>query len=258
MARPDFATASLSGTFAVSLAGEGQGPAYAALGLLVFDGVGGVTGSLLESRPGEHYADRAVAAAPYAARYDLTAEGLGTLRTDGSEDADAWLVVRAAADAGAPPAVDEIALVYRALDGRTGGLRAGLARRLPDGATFSNASLRGRYTGFGIGRGGQAPIGGFGVITYDGAGSFSESNVANVPGETIRERRFVTGSDRGAYLVNADGTGTVADGGVMFVVTRATTGEDGSVLALEYHFMVRNLVPVNGAHFTGVVRRISD
>ena len=105
---------------------------------------------------------------------------------------------------------------------------------------------------------GRPSVAGFGVITYDGAGGFSESNIANVPGETIRERRFVGGTDQGAYAVNADGTGTVAGGGVIFVITRASQPASGPALALEYHFMVRNPVPANGAHFTGVVRRISD
>jgi hypothetical protein len=256
--RPDFTIASINGAFAVSLSGEGPGPAYAALGLFAFDGIGGVSGSLTESRPGDHYAERTVLAAPYLARYEMTPEGLGSLRLNESDDVDAWLAVRAAAAGGAPPAVEELALVFRSLDPRTGGLRTGIARRLPDGAAFSNASLSGRYTGFGVGRGGQSPVSGFGVISYDGAGAFAENNIANVPGETVRDRRFVGGSDQGAYRVNPDGTGTVADGGVMFVITRAVRRDDGSALALEYHFMVRNLVPTNGAHFTGIVRRISD
>jgi hypothetical protein len=256
--RPDFTTASLNGAFAVSLRGEGSGPAYVALGLFAFDGLGGVSGSLMEGRPADHYAERTVVAARYLARYEMTPDGLGTLRLNESDDVDAWIAVRAAADAGAPPRVDEIAVVFRSLDPRTGGLRIGTAHRLPEGAVFSNASLSGRYTGFGVGRGGQSSVSGFGVIGYDGAGAFSESNVANVPGETVRERRFVAGSDQGTYVVNADGTGTVADGGVTFVITRAVRRDDGSALALEYHFMVRDLVPANGAHFTGIVRRISD
>jgi hypothetical protein len=258
VSRTDFAVASLSGTYAVRIAGEGPGPAYVALGLLAFDGAGGVSGSLLESRPGEHYADRAVVAGQYLARYEMTPEGLGTLRLNESDDVDAWLAVRATSEAAGQTRAEEIALVYRSLDPRTGGLRTAEARRLPDGALFSNASLSGRYTGFGVGRGGQTAVAGFGVITYDGAGGFSESNIANVPGETIRERRFVGGTDQGAYAVNADGTGTVAGGGVLFVITRASQPASGPALALEYHFMVRNPVPANGAHFTGVVRRISD
>lgn len=258
VARTDFTIASINGTFAVTLSGEGAGPGYAALGLFAFDGIGGVSGSLLESRPGGHFAERAVAAAPYLARYEMTPEGLGTLRLNESDDVDAWIAVRAASDQGAAPFVEELALVFRSPDPRTGGLRIGSAHRLPDGAAFSNASLSGRYTGFGVGRGGQSPISGFGVIRYDGAGSFSESNIANVPGDTIRDRRFVAGADQGAYVVNADGTGTVAGGGVMFVITRAARRDDGPALALEYQFMVRDVVPANGAHFTGIVRRISD
>ncbi len=100
-------------------------------------------------------------------------------------------------------------------------------------------------------------LGGLGVLLYDGAGGFSETNTSNVQGDTIRTRRFVAGADHGRYVVNADGTGTVADGGVLFVITKATRRDDGTALAEEYGFMLRDLVPANGAYFTGIVRRIS-
>lgn len=262
MTSPAFTNASLRGTYAVTVTGEGGRAPFAGLGLLTFDGSGAVSGSLVESRPRETFAERAVAATPYSAAYALSDSGTGTLRTDdvvgGGEAADAWLAVRAVTLTSAAPIAEEIALIFRNPEPVTGGLRTATARRLPDGALFSNASLRGRYTGFAMGRGGTTPLAGFGVILYDGAGGFTETNVANTPGETIRERRFIAGSDQGHYLVNTDGTGTVADGNVLFVVTRATAREGEPALAEEYGFMLRNLVPTNGAHFTGVVRRITD
>ena len=98
---------------------------------------------------------------------------------------------------------------------------------------------------------------GFGVLTYDGAGGFSESNVANVQGDSIHTRQFVRGTDWGRYRVNAVGTGWVADCGVVLVITQATV-IGGIARADEYAFMTQALVPTNGAHFTGVVRRIAD
>lgn len=262
MTAPAFTTGSLHGTYAVTVTGEGGRAPFAGLGLLTFDGHGSVSGSLVESRPGETFADRAVAATPYNAAYALTDSGTGTLRIDGvigdGDGADAWLAVCAATHTAPAPIADEIALIFRNPEPVTGCLRTATMRRLPNGAVFSNKSLRGRYTGFAIGRGGTTPFAGFGVILYDGAGGFSETNIANMPGETIRERRFIAGSDHGRYLVNHDGTGTVADGNVLFVVTRASAQEGAPALVEEYCFMLRSLVPMNGAHFTGVVRRIAD
>lgn len=257
-----FNNAGLAGTYAVIVTGEGGRAPFAALGLIAFDGEGGVTGSLVESRPGESFAERAVSATPIRARCEIADDGLGVVRTDslagGSDAAEARLAVRSAGLAGGTPQAEELALIFRDPEPVTGALRTAVARRLPDGAVFSSGSLRGRYSGFATGRGGTAPLAGFGVIRYDGGGGFVETNVANAPGETIRERRFVTGSDRGRYVLNPDGTGTVADGNVLFVVSRASLQGEGPALAEEYCFMLRNLVPSNGAHFTGIVRRLSD
>jgi len=252
-----FTNASLTGTYAVAVAGEGGRLPYAALGLLSFDGARGVTGHFTENRPGRSFNERSVADAPYRGRYRLSANGLGTLLPEDSDEIDCYVGVRAVAGERAVSIAHEIALIFRGLDPLTGSLRTGVGRRRPEGAVFSNASLHGRYTGFAVGRGGQMPMAGLGVLTYDGAGGFSEENVANVQGETIGVRQFANGTDQGRFAVDGDGLGSVADGGVLFVITRATI-LDGVARADEYSFMVRNLVPANGAHFTGVVRRISD
>lgn len=252
-----FTNANLTGTYAVAVAGEGGRLPYAALGLLSFDGADGVTGYFTENRPGQSFSERSVVEASYRGRYRLSANGLGTLLPEDSNEIDCYVAVREVARDRAVSIAHEIALIFRGLDPVTGSLRTGVGRRRPEGGWFSNASLSGRYTGFAIGRGGQVPMAGLGVLTYDGTGGFSEENVANVQGETIGVRQFVNGTDQGRFAVNGDGVGTVADGGVMFVITRATV-LDGVARADEYSFMVRNLVPANGAYFTGVVRRISD
>ena len=252
-----FTNSSLAGSYAVAVAGEGGRLPYAALGLLSFDGAGGVTGHFTENRPGQSFSERSVTDAPYRGRYSLSANGLGTLLPEDSDEIDCYLAVRAVVGERESTIAQEIALVFRGLDPLSGSLRSGVGLRRPDGALFSNASLHGRYTGFAVGRGGQMPMGGLGVLTYDGAGGFTEENVANVQGEAIGVRQFVNGADQGGFVVNGDGVGSVADGGVLLVITRATI-VDGVARADEYCFMGRNLVPANGAHFTGVVRRISD
>lgn len=262
MAPTDFTAASLRGSYAVVVGGEGGRAPYAAIGLLAFDGAGRTSGSLIESGPGGHFAERVIATSPYAARYTVAADGTGTLVAEGADDVEAHIAVRALDDesaaAGGAVVASEIALLFRELDPASGCLRAAIARRLPDGASFDQTSLSGRYTGFGMGRGGQVTVGGLGVLVYDGAGGFSETNSSNVQDGPIQVRRFVAGADRGRYAVNAEGTGTVADGGVLFVITRASRRDGGAALAEEYSFMLRDLMPGNGAYFTGIVRRISD
>jgi hypothetical protein len=243
--------------YAVTVAGEGGRLPFAAVGHLAFDGSDLVTGAFTENRPGARFDERSISETSYRARYSMANNGLGTLMPEATDSIEGYFAVREASGDPSAPVVQEVALIFRDLDPATGSLRTAVGRRLPNNAAFSNASLQGLYTGFAIGRGGQMPMAGFGVVTYDGAGGFSEANAANVQGDTIGSRRFVQGTDQGRYMVTADGTGTLADGGMLFVITRATVIA-GIVRADEYSFMVRNVVPINGAHFTGVARRISD
>lgn len=252
-----FTATSLAGTYAVAMEGEGGSAPYAAIGLLTFDGTGAVRGEFTESLAGPSFSERTIVKQPYRGHYRVNANGLCTLHPEGSDEVDCYLVMREASEQVSVLIAQEIALIFRALDPASGSLRTGIGRRRPEAASFSNASLHGRYTGFAIGRGGQAPMAGFGVLSYDGAGKFSEENVTNAQGATIATRQFMSGTDDGRYKVNADGTGTVAGGGVLFLITRVCVNER-EALAEEYRFMVLDPVPSNGAHFTGVVRRISD
>jgi hypothetical protein len=98
---------------------------------------------------------------------------------------------------------------------------------------------------------------GRGVLSYDGAGGFSEENVANAQGETTAVRQSVSRTDDGHYSLDEDGTGILAEGRLLLLVTRVSIS-GGKARAEESRFMVRDPVSINGAHFTGVVRRISD
>jgi hypothetical protein len=253
----EFTPANLQGTYALSIIGEGGEAPFAAVGLLAFDGAGGVSGSIAENRRGDRYGARVVIDVPYRATCTLEASGLGVISAAGASDPEAYLTIREVAQHGVGMVADAIALVFRDLDASTGCLRLAEGFRRPDGAVFSNASLKGRYMGFAVGNGGRTPMAGFGVVTYDGEGGFSETNVANAASTTFAARQFVRGEDSGRYVVEPDGTGSVADGGLRFVITRVRMTE-GVALAEEYRFVLRDLVPATGSLFTGIVRRVSD
>jgi hypothetical protein len=254
-----FTQASVRGTYALAVIGHGGEGLFTGLGLLEFDGRGTVSGSFTENRPADRYGDRTIVTVPYRAMYTVDANGIGaTTLPDGEQDSIFSIrQMGVVGVANGSRIAQELSVVFQRLDIATGTLKTGIATRLPDGAEFNNRSLRGRYVGASVSRGGQATAAGFGVLTYDGNGGFSESNVANVQGQSFRDRQLITRSDQGTYNVHADGTGVVADGGVLFVITRATLN-DGVAIADEYAFFVRDLMPATGVLFTGITKRLSD
>lgn len=252
----DFTTASIQGTFALSTIGRGGRDAFAALGVLRFDGHGDVSGSFIENRPADRYGERTIVNVPYRATCRVNPNGIGALLLAETSEDDAILAIRHVAAGDGRLVVAELSLVFLRLDVSGGTLRTATATRLPDNAQFNAGSLAGRYIGASIGRGGQAAAAGFGVLSYDGHGAFSESNIANVQGESFRDRQVVTGSDQGRYVVHADGSGEVAEGGVLFMITRATP-TNGLAVAEEYAFFVRDLIPSTGILFTGTAKRVA-
>ena len=252
-----FTQASVQGTYALAVSGHGGEGLFTALGRLEFDGRGTVSGSFTENRPADRYGERSVVTVPYRAIYTVDANGIGATTLPGTGEQDSIFSIRQMGVANGSRIAQELSVVFQRLDVATGTLKTAIATRLPDGAEFNNGSLRGRYVGASVSRGGQATAAGFGVLTYDGNGGFSESNVANVQGQSFRDRQLITRSDQGTYNVHADGTGVVADGGVVFVITRATPN-DGVAIAEEYAFFVRELMPATGVLFTGITKRLSD
>ena len=257
MTADGFTAASVQGTYALAVVGRGGESPFAALGLLKFDGRGTVSGSFTENKPADRYGDRTVVSVPYRAMYTVDANGIGATTLPDTGEQDSIFSIRQMGVANASRMARELSFVFQRLDVATGTLKTGIGTRLPDGAEFNNGSLRGRYVGASVSRGGQATAAGFGVLTYDGNGGFSESNVANIQGQSFRDRQLITRSDQGTYDVHADGTGVVADGGVVFVITRATLN-DGVAIAEEYAFFVRDLMPTTGGLFTGITKRLSD
>lgn len=257
MTAEGFTAASVQGTYALAVVGRGGESPFAALGLLKFDGRGTVSGSFTENKPADRYGDRTVVSVPYRAMYTVDANGIGATTPSDTGEQDSIFSIRQMDTANGSRIARELAVVFQRLDIATGALKTGIVTRLPDGAEFNNGSLIGRYVGASISQGGQAAAAGFGVLTYDGNGGFSESNLANVQGQSFRDRQLVAGSDQGTYTVHADGTGMVAGGGVVFVITRATL-KDGVAIAEEYAFFVRDLMPATGGLFTGITKRLSD
>ena len=257
MTADGFTAASVRGTYALVVVGRGGQAQFAALGLLKFDGRGNVSGSMTENRPADRYGDRTLVTVPYLATYTVDANGIGATTLPETGEQDSIFSIRQTDTANGSRVAQELSVVFQRVDVSTGSLKTATATRLPDGAEFNNDSLRGRYIGASISQGGQAVAAGFGVLTYDGNGAFSESNIANIQGQSFRDRQVITGSDQGTYVVNPDGTGTIAGGGVVFVITRAKL-TDGVAIAEEYAFFVRDLVPATGVLFTGVTRKLSD
>lgn len=248
------AAASLQGSYAFAVMGDGGQAPFGAMGLLRFDGRDAVSGSFTENRRADQSGARVLVNVRYQASYAVTPEGLGSITLPNQKQADLRFVVQVARPVDDGSLALELAFVFRTEDESTGCLRSGFAVRRPDEAAFDHRSLRGRFVGLAVGRGGPTPISGVGVNSYDGESAFLEANVATVHGSGGRV--FADGSDRGVFTVNPDGTGTVAGGQVLSIITRARVSE-GIALAEEYWFMMRNLTP-SGAHFTGVMRRLSD
>ena len=252
-----FNNSSLRGTYAFSGTGwGGQGP-VAAIGLLTFDGNRAISGLTQQNVPGDRFGERKFLELAVNGTYAVNPNGTGTTRPVDGGDPETLFAITHVDSIGGARIAQEFSFAVRALDPVAGSLITVLATRLPDEETFSNASLRGTYVGASVARGGQTPAAGFGVLRYDGTGGFSESNISNVQAGSFRERTIVTGSDQGVYAVNPNGTGTVANGGVVFVITKAEVVGDVK-LALEYAFIVRDVMPTTGSHFTGVTKRRSD
>lgn len=252
-----FANLNLQGTYAFSGTGWGGQSPLSSIGLLTFDGKGSVTGLTLQNLPGDQFGERKFLELSVKGTYMVNANGTGTTLPAEDTAQEMLFAITKTNLLADTEIAQEFSFVVRALEPMTGNLITAEATRLPDDGAFTNASLRGTYIGAAVGRGGQTPGAGFGILAYDGNGRFSESNVSNVQTGSFHERAFVVGSDQGIYTVNPNGTGTVAGGGVVFVITKAEV-VNGIKRALEYAFIVANLVPATGSHFTGISKRRSN
>lgn len=121
------------------------------------------------------------------------------------------------------------------------------------GETFSNSSLQGTYAMIDRGQGGQAPIMGTTLATFDGEGNFQGRTLQSFPGATPNTRRVSEATFSGQYQVEANGEGTgiiatnLPDGSVNennlnFVITKTNMVNDEQQ-AQEFYLIPQTLVP---------------
>lgn len=107
---------------------------------------------------------------------------------------------------------------------------------------YTNASFRGTYAVVATYSANVALA--FGVRHFDGQGNLKGTFTLNAPvvGSPTGDRKIITGTQVGTYTVNCDGTGTItrtltSSTGVVttqiddFLITKATVGDDGQLLA---------------------------
>jgi hypothetical protein len=249
----EFTPAGLKGIFAIVGTGwDGQAP-MAFIGTLAFKRGGTVSGSILRNVAGASYGERRSHQLRLDGTFTIEVNGMGVILWSNGDESR--FAPTRALTANGITGIEEFSLINRDLDQTTGALTTASATRVSGEGEFSNASLRGTYVSTAVGRGGDNPGAGLGVLTFDGQGGFSETNVANIQGNSFRERMLAAGSAQGTYAVRPDGTGVVADGGGAFVITRAIMAGNIRV-AQEYAFIARDVMPTTGSHFTGITRRL--
>jgi hypothetical protein len=262
----EFTNASLNGNYAVFNIGRGGDSPQAGVSVARYDGRGTFSGVTIQDVPGSSFGERVFVRASFTGNYTINpdARGTGTITTtlpDGSkEQVNTALVITKTTKANEAEVAEEFSFMHEQVGSRTGTLETLIATRLPDGGKFTNGSLKGNYAYTLIGEGGPLPQSGLGVMTYDGAGSFSGTATVNLPGTSLRERRFVTAPFVRPYAVNPDGTGTATPPGesdIVFVVTRADVIGD-TKLAEEVFFIVRESNPATGSLLTGMIKKLPD
>lgn len=115
---------------------------------------------------------------------------------------------------------------------------------------FTVASIVGTFAWTHIGHGGQFPGAGLGVLTFDGAGTFSGTVTLNLPGEDFTNRTpdFRT-SFSGSYTLNPGGTGTST---ARFTLPGSGRQETSS------HFVVTKAVVRSGRRIARELRLVAD
>jgi hypothetical protein len=230
-----------------------------------YDGKGSFAGMTIQDVPGRTFRERMFVRASFRGTYNVNENGTGagvitTTAADGStSDVNIALVITKSAKNGNQLVAEEFSFIYQSL-APTGNLLTLRATRLPDEGQFTNASIKGEYAYVLVGHGGPSPQSGVGVMSYDGTGRFTGSATVNLPAAAWGERTFVTAPFVRPYTVNPDGTGTATPPGesdIAFVITKADV-VDGTKLAKEVFFIVRELNPSTGNLLTGTITRLSD
>lgn len=266
MSAERFDNGSLKGDYAVMSIGRGGQSPQAGVSVASYDGQGSFSGVTIQDVPGPSFGKRVFVKAAFTGSYTVNPEGMGTgtittTLPDGSKsDLNIALVINKAEVVDGTRVAKEFSFMHEQLGQTTGGLMTLVAKRLPDGGEFTNASLKGDYAYTLIGEGGPFPQSGLGIMTYDGEGRFTGTATVNLPGAAFGERQFVSAPFVRPYAVNPDGTGTATPPGesdIAFVISEADV-VDGLKLGKEVLFIVRELNSATGSLLTGVITRRGD
>lgn len=269
----EFTSASLRGTYALTNIGRGGWAPCASIGILHFDGRGGITGTISTNLPGRSFQERVLLRGSVAGTYTVDADGSGFGSTimaptysDGSTaEISSRFTINQVQIIDSVPTAQRLTFIQEKLDSITGSLNTAFVTRLPDAGQFTLASIKGTYSGVGFGRDGQTPVTGMGFITYDGNGNTNASNTQNFPGASFSERIFVTFvTPNGRYTVNEDGTGTITSaqeyetGAVADLVITSAKVIDNIKVAQEYFFILRDLLPTGSLATSVIYKRLPD
>lgn len=248
-----FSKASLRGSYAGKVLGQGSPTQQVTAAVLNFDGNGGFAGSGTINLPGAFFGERILTEAPFVGTYSVNANGVGRSVNGG----ESIFVITKVERVNGVKVAAEFALVVKDLQA-TGNLITATFTRLPDAGIFTQASLRGTYAVTALGEGGYLPEAGVGTITFDGAGSFASNFKQNIPGDAFDERQIFVGSAAGSYTLGADGIGATSGLGrdAVFVVTKAKVVNNVKE-AEEYFLILRDLSPATRSIVTSVGTRLS-
>lgn len=252
-AQEEFTNASLSGTFAGVLTGHGGQTPVAAVGVVIFDGIGTFTSRTIINLPGEMFNERTVSEVTRIGTYTVQPNGIGAAVPDQDPlESTVFTITQAKQDFGDISVALELSFVNNELNPTTGALLTGVFTRQPALGTFSDASLNGTYAIVLQGRGGRAPATGIVVGTADGAGAFVGTSVWNLPGASVGERQVVDRPAEGTYTMQPDGIGeALLPQAASLVITKARIRLDGVLIAQEAFFVLNDLDPMTGALMLG-------
>jgi len=104
---------------------------------------------------------------------------------------------------------------------------------------FAAASLKGSYAIARIGYGGQTESAGIGVLNFDGAGSWTGSMIANVPGPVFGQRAQMQCTLQGTFRLHESGSGFGA-------ITGRMQGDNGVSAPFDATFLISRADPTDG------------
>ena len=257
-----FSLASMQGTYSAMLLGYGGPLPVAAVATFTVDGKGTIAGGHAIWNVPQGFAQRTRLELPIpSGAYSVHADGKGDVSTP-SLGIAVWdmIIVQVERQADGTALAQELFLMSRTIDPFAANVVTGTFHRLPDGATFTPASMAGVYSRYFRSHGGAAPIQGLGVVSLESSGVFHGLGplVANVPGTALGERTIATIDTDGTFAINADGTGSLINnalGNVLFIITGAVRQLDGSFLATNGIVIFDDLFPFAGALITGDITR---